>query len=528
MAINKRLRFEILKRDGFKCKYCRNHEVLLTVDHVTPKSLGGTDTTDNLVACCDDCNSGKTSTLPGGATVGDVDEDLIRWTRAMKRATAAAREQYEEMERYLAAFKAEWNRWHCTADKNPVPLPTNWGGFVDQFCVDGLPSWMWGNIVRRAMSAEAHGDRFKYACGIARSKTVELQRRARAEFDGQPDESTFSERIAKQFRESWSDADSQPSADDLRMLDTHARAANAAGYEEVSIACAAYKGGNDCNPEIKDYLDTVDGVFDLERAIGDDGPFGPGGIDCDLIPTQDERDAQIMAEAAVVAWRRAWLEHPDDRAAPDSMAEESIREQVRDLYPGAYDADDAIRAAQWAGSEGGADLTDGYIGARNFNETELAVSAWGRAYQLAARLRPTPEQERAVWEDLYTLKKNRAWAHDLVVAAVFAGAHGTTRMHFGLDDGQVEALGVPEGPQVVEDAWARAWLVASGNAPTDVDRSRFRASVSALLPRGRRRGDVMVAALTAGVYQSAELVAGNPWAPSAIDAASNLSLNGGA
>jgi 5-methylcytosine-specific restriction endonuclease McrA len=51
MAITKRLRFEILRRDDFACRYCggKAPDIELTVDHVTPKALGGTDEPTNNV-----------------------------------------------------------------------------------------------------------------------------------------------------------------------------------------------------------------------------------------------------------------------------------------------------------------------------------------------------------------------------------------------------------------------------------------------------------------------------------------------
>lgn len=56
------LRFEILKRDGFRCTYCgacRAQGAVLQVDHVKPKAAGGTDDPKNLTTSCDDCNLGK-------------------------------------------------------------------------------------------------------------------------------------------------------------------------------------------------------------------------------------------------------------------------------------------------------------------------------------------------------------------------------------------------------------------------------------------------------------------------------------
>ena len=61
MAVSKRTRFEVLRRDNHACRYCGRTapEVKLTLDHVVPVSLGGTDDPDNLVAACHDCNSGE-------------------------------------------------------------------------------------------------------------------------------------------------------------------------------------------------------------------------------------------------------------------------------------------------------------------------------------------------------------------------------------------------------------------------------------------------------------------------------------
>lgn len=60
-----RLRFQVLTRDGFKCRYCGQAapHVELQVDHVHPRSKGGEDTLDNLVASCRECNLGKRDVL---------------------------------------------------------------------------------------------------------------------------------------------------------------------------------------------------------------------------------------------------------------------------------------------------------------------------------------------------------------------------------------------------------------------------------------------------------------------------------
>lgn len=56
-------RKNILRRDGNRCQYCGTHEDL-TIDHVLPKSRGGADTWENLVAACHRCNHRKGSRTP--------------------------------------------------------------------------------------------------------------------------------------------------------------------------------------------------------------------------------------------------------------------------------------------------------------------------------------------------------------------------------------------------------------------------------------------------------------------------------
>lgn len=59
--ISKTLRFEVFKRDGFKCQYCGRSapEVILEVDHILPVAEGGTNDIINLITSCKDCNRGK-------------------------------------------------------------------------------------------------------------------------------------------------------------------------------------------------------------------------------------------------------------------------------------------------------------------------------------------------------------------------------------------------------------------------------------------------------------------------------------
>lgn len=79
-TISYRLRFEVLKRDGFACRYCgaRAPNVVLHLDHVVAVARGGDDEMANLCACCSACNLGKGVEPVDGGTVC---ESLRRYFR---------------------------------------------------------------------------------------------------------------------------------------------------------------------------------------------------------------------------------------------------------------------------------------------------------------------------------------------------------------------------------------------------------------------------------------------------------------
>lgn len=61
-GISLTLRYEVFKRDGFKCCYCglsASNGATLEIDHKIPVSAGGTNNRDNLQTLCFECNRGK-------------------------------------------------------------------------------------------------------------------------------------------------------------------------------------------------------------------------------------------------------------------------------------------------------------------------------------------------------------------------------------------------------------------------------------------------------------------------------------
>lgn len=182
MAISKRLRFEILRRDNFQCRYCgaKPPEAELHVDHVVPKALGGDEQPSNLVTACEPCNSGKTSTTPDAPLVEDVKSDALRWARAMEVALEVHRAKRDERDAYVNYFSSLWAEWTYDFQKKPIPLDPDWRSTVEKFFSYGLDPDDLAHAVRTAMENRkvlpAHS--FRYFCGICWNTLRDLREMA--------------------------------------------------------------------------------------------------------------------------------------------------------------------------------------------------------------------------------------------------------------------------------------------------------------------------------------------------------------
>lgn len=94
-------RREVFIRDHYTCQYCGRQAHDLTIDHVVPKSRGGSHAWDNLVSACKSCNHRK-----GGKSVGEARMKLKR-PPAEPRAGA-----YYTIERRLdASVEDAWHKF---------------------------------------------------------------------------------------------------------------------------------------------------------------------------------------------------------------------------------------------------------------------------------------------------------------------------------------------------------------------------------------------------------------------------------
>ena len=168
--LSKKVRFDVFKRDGFKCQYCGAHppEAVLEVDHIKPVALGGGNDIDNLVAACFDCNRGK-----GAGDLASVPQTL-----ADKAALVAEQEaQLEGSQEVLRAKKdrVEADCW-AVADV-----------FIEHFSLDGIKKVDFASIkkfvermgmvdvlesMERAIAVKPYSEAtcFKYFCGICWNK----------------------------------------------------------------------------------------------------------------------------------------------------------------------------------------------------------------------------------------------------------------------------------------------------------------------------------------------------------------------
>lgn len=169
--ISKRLRFEVLRRDNHACRYCgaTAPDVKLTIDHVVPVVLGGTNEPSNLVAACVDCNGGKSSSSPDAPLVDDVARDALRWSKAMEAAHVASRSSLLARQATRARFRDEiWNKWTYRQGikEFTVELPGDWENAIDRFADAGLDmDTDMREAVRIAMTSKVR-DEFKYMCGV--------------------------------------------------------------------------------------------------------------------------------------------------------------------------------------------------------------------------------------------------------------------------------------------------------------------------------------------------------------------------
>lgn len=173
-------------KDGYKCRYCGTtaSETELTVDHVRPVALGGTDDPSNLATACTDCNSGKAATSPDQEIVENVADDALRWGQAMREAAEIKASQKQRRDSYIAAFDHEWCSWRFVGDESAseIERPGDWRDSIARFYELGLEIELLFDFIAIVMGKRSRGtnEEFRYFCGCCWEEIRQRQEIAQA------------------------------------------------------------------------------------------------------------------------------------------------------------------------------------------------------------------------------------------------------------------------------------------------------------------------------------------------------------
>lgn len=174
-AISKKTRFEVFKRDGFKCMYCgANPSVaLLQVDHIEAVANGGCNDMDNLATACQPCNLGKSATplqsVPQSlsdkaAEVKEREEQIRGYSAVM----AVRRDRIdEESWQVCAVFNSHFNE---EADTFRKDWRLSIKRFVEKLGVDECLEAMSIAACKKTNNSDAA---WRYFCGICWCKIKE-------------------------------------------------------------------------------------------------------------------------------------------------------------------------------------------------------------------------------------------------------------------------------------------------------------------------------------------------------------------
>lgn len=269
MAVSKRLRYEVLRRDNHTCRYCGAEApgVKMTVDHVVPQALGGSDDPTNLVAACEPCNSGKTSIPADAPIVADVEKDALRWAAAMDKSAELARAKFEARLNYRNAFREAWVEWKAGPEhaQKPIALDANWESSLDNFYEAGLPDWELSEAVRAAMTNQKviPANTFRYFAGICWTKIRQLQTQAREIVDTDQvrimrtvDDETINE-ITERWLTAFRARCKEKAIDDTVRIAPVTKTVTALlqqGYPEDQVRGAAEKAGARLTVHLPDFL----------------------------------------------------------------------------------------------------------------------------------------------------------------------------------------------------------------------------------------------------------------------------------
>lgn len=172
--IGKKLRFDIFKRDSFKCQYCGNFppNVMLEIDHIVPIFSGGTNEINNLITSCFDCNRGKSkhelNKIPNSLLENiDISKEKLKQYKQFKKINDEIIKNIKiDIDMVDSVYNSYFKDYVCSDNFRNVTIKS----FIDKLGVYDVIDSM--NIAcSKYLSSE---DTLKYFCGICYNKIKNL------------------------------------------------------------------------------------------------------------------------------------------------------------------------------------------------------------------------------------------------------------------------------------------------------------------------------------------------------------------
>lgn len=148
------VRSYLLEKFGHRCVYCGRGEIPFELDHILPRSRGGSNRVSNLVLSCHDCNTAKGNQT---ATAFGHPEVEARARQPLRDAAAVNATRYALVEalhvlglpiRTWSGGRTRWNRDRFGMEKTHC---------LDALCVGELAGVQAGKLKRVSIKAQGRG-----------------------------------------------------------------------------------------------------------------------------------------------------------------------------------------------------------------------------------------------------------------------------------------------------------------------------------------------------------------------------------
>lgn len=170
--ISKSVRFAVLARDQFKCRYCGTDasSARLVIDHIIPVKVGGSSEFDNLISACEPCNQGKSANvLPMG--LNDTERAKIQQEREYLIEIAKLAKKAERAKKRLRQTLV--NKWCAEVGRDQMnrSVATMLVNFAEQHGPQEVMDWI--EIAIDRLGPQKDNNLARYLCGIRKKRMEE-------------------------------------------------------------------------------------------------------------------------------------------------------------------------------------------------------------------------------------------------------------------------------------------------------------------------------------------------------------------